>query len=126
MKKSLIALGLAATLSGCELLYPTAPEGAVLMDPPPAIYRPWWGEMEVCSGKNRNFSDIIWYKVPNSSTFSNCSDQERGCSGWYDSYRDIIYILEKSLEDRAVVGHESLHALGVKHSSVFESCGVHP
>ena len=73
----------------------------------------WWSEMEECRGRTRNFDEITWLEFSDSLSYYLCSDKERGCSGFYDGYRNRIYIRTSDKLVKEVVGHEILQCTGI-------------
>src|SRR3989344_2433000 len=94
--------GLVSLVSGCmidQLVEPLGPPDIIFIEKPPEIYKQWWVELENCSGKRRNFSDIKWYKYPGDSLPCDYSKEE--CDylrsqnlyvfGTYNKWRNEIY-----------------------------------
>lgn len=102
-----LAVFVAGCSSGTEPL--PLPAGAVLMDPPPAIYETWWHEVESCSGKTGDFAAISWYYVPGSGGFGVGSGAE--LVGIWQPQHHSITLADYVRQDGMVVRHEMLHAI---------------
>jgi hypothetical protein len=80
---------------------------------PQPEYRVWWREMEQCSGRSGDFDEVQWFLF----------DSEE-YQGYYQNGK--IWLGRRYQMHRGAVGHEELHALGVKgHSGPeWKWCGV--
>lgn len=58
-----LSIGAALLLAGCSFA-PTAPAGAIPLEPVPAIYADWWKSIETCSGRAGDFSRVTWMIYP--------------------------------------------------------------
>lgn len=74
---------------------------------PPAQYREWWAQVEVCSGRYSPFSRVRWYRVPGAFTFKVGGEDYLGF--WWPSH-DIV-LAGARVNDAFTVRHEMLHDL---------------
>jgi hypothetical protein len=101
-------VGMLLVLLGCS----TEPGTDTPLTPWPE-YQVWWQEMERCSRRQGDYSEIRWYSM--------VSDVRGGY------YLDrTIWINERYVGHRQTVAHEELHALGVKgHGGPeWKRCGI--
>ena len=125
--------GLIAIVSRCKadlLFYPETPFGAIRLMPDevPEIYKQWWREMEKCSGRERDFSDIRWLEYPGAHV--PCGD-ERCAETYNPASNEIVVAKEKKMEPE-YVKHGIAHALKFNHkgdrfqkgSIIYDRCGI--
>ena len=91
---------------GCGL-FDDIPDGGQLIQPP-AIYKRWWQQVEACSGKQRDFREVRWYRVEGASFV-----RENGhrVGGFYSPGDNYIVLSDTSASNSSAVRHEMLHAL---------------
>lgn len=101
---ALIAVAYCALFaSGCDSpFFPKAATSFV----PPASYRLDWRIVEYCSGLQRAFDDVGWYRTEGSA-----SSGERAAAGAYYPNGNRIVLNDAFTEDHEVIRHEMLHAL---------------
>jgi hypothetical protein len=130
MRKALISGLFLVSLLSCrldDLLFaPSIPMDAYQIEPLPE-YSEYWSEMEECTDKTRDMNEVSWWLVPRSSFKPNlayCDANKRdGCSGWYDSYRSRIYLMEFAVRDRPIITQGIKYALGLNpRDSAFRDC----
>ena len=98
------ALACAASLcSACES--PTFPADATEFTPP-ISYRLDWRIVEYCSGLQRDYGAVRWYRTPGSAV-----NEPGGAAGAYFRDGNRVVLNEGYLEEHEVVRHEMLHAL---------------
>lgn len=97
------------------------------IDPPP-VYRTWWKQMKNCAGKHRNrFDQVEFWMVEYDSLGFFIEGSDNGLAGIYDPKANRIYMDQKFMFDRRLVGHEMIHAIGVvgHPQEIFVAqCGV--
>ena len=95
---------------------------------PETVYREWWHQMEVCSGRTASFDDVRWYVVPGEEPF-HVAGLDRPVVGYWDPHRNWIVLLQFLPNQRApVIRHEALHAIlrTTEHPPEFfvDRCGA--
>jgi hypothetical protein len=73
---------------------------------PPIIYRTWWHDVELCSGKNGDFDAVTWYVTPQAIPYKN-----QYAAGLWDMATNSIIIDRYDTLDAGLVRHEMLHAI---------------
>lgn len=104
-------------LGACNVFDP--PEGWDEFDPP-AQYRVWHAEVQVCVGERRRFDDVVWRKVR--AFMFHCGDRDDaiGCL----SRPNTIYLAQLTLNSPGVVKAELIHYVRQNglHDALFSRC----
>lgn len=96
--------------------------GSFLEVLPSSEYREWWQEMETCSGRYADLHTFRFVVVRGPSfTLGTLA-----LVGFYDLADRTMFVAQDAMFERAVVGHEMLHALGIfgHPDEPFGRCGV--
>lgn len=97
--------------------------GAYYINPyhPPDWYKIEWEKMRDCSGKNYPPKNPIYLKITGENFF--CGLPNSPCRGSYTLDKFIV-ISEENINNRNIVRHEMLHALGLNHGKDFDRCAL--
>ncbi|MDB4915450.1 MAG: hypothetical protein JWM95_3094 [Gemmatimonadetes bacterium] len=122
----LLFFGLTAGLTACaSTAVAPLPEESRQFTPPPQ-YALWWKMAEACSGRQRDFNSVKWYRhadfVPTAP-----STGDGAVQGEYFYGLNSVVITDNSINNPMVVRHEMLHALidqkGHPAAEFRDSCG---
>ena len=98
---------------------PPLPVGAVHFLPP-EVFREWWSATEQCAGISKDFTDILWYVVPDQQSIPTANGEKVGL--WFGSVSGSAIVLAGDWKNsELVVRHEILHHLlkEVKHPNEY-------
>ena len=78
---------------------------------PEAVFRDWWHEMELCSGRTARYDDVTWFVVPGEDPFR-VPNHAAPVAGYWDPAANRIVVLQYLPNRRApTIRHEALHAI---------------
>lgn len=98
--------------SACEdVLVPLElPAGSREFVPEP-VFKVWWQQIEICSGRQASFDAVSWYVIPGETPFR-IPNHDYDVVGFWDQVANRIVLLEILPDRRApYVRHEALHAI---------------
>jgi hypothetical protein len=132
-RRSFLTILGSALFTGCELGHltgPPSPKGSrrITDSETLSIYEGWWGAMEQCTGKKKDFSDVWWYTV--SGKAFPCIDGGGMCVCGHLLWlgRREVYIAEDYHLNKKMVCHEIIEILDSDIEDgdpLFEKCGAY-